>query len=238
MLFKLILLYCISKETGTGMIRMRETKGVNIFKLAGGYGGVIKIILRSRSTIFALMIYAVVNIVNMINTTFWQVIATKKILAPHSALPMFMVLRSVVAILFLFFVTPRLIKGLLKNPLLIGFACYFIGQSLLIFVPVEGVLRYPLLCLSLIFDGFGFSALAMLTESLVAIHINPDERARILAVNNMLMMLLTAPFGWIAGFLSDISKNLPFTLNLFMLIIGVTLTFFYYNGKQDHTSEA
>jgi len=238
MLFKIILLYFISKETGTGMIRIRETKGANIFKLAAGYGGVIKIILRSRATIFALVIYAVINIVSVINTTFWQVIAAKKILVPDSMLPVFMVLRSVVAILFLFFAAPRLIKGLLKNPLLIGIACYFIGQSLLIFVPTEGIPRYPLLCLSLIFDGFGFGALAMLTESLVAIHVNPNERARIMAINHMLIMLLTAPFGWIAGILSDISKNLPFVLNLFMLIVGVTLILVYYHGKSDHTSEA
>jgi MFS family permease len=238
MLLKIILLYFISKETGTGMIRIRETKNANIFKLAAGYGGVIKIILHSRATIFALVIYAVVNIVNMINTTFWQVIATKKILVPDTMLPLFMVLRSIVAILFLFFVTPRLIKGLLKNPLLVGFACYFIGQSLLIFVPVEGITRYPLLCLSLIFDGFGFGALMMLIESLVAIHVNPDERARILAIHHMLIMSLTAPFGWIAGIFSDVSKNLPFVLNLFMLIVGVILTLVYYHGKLDQTSEA
>jgi MFS family permease len=219
-------------------MRVLETKGKNIFRLAGGYGEVMKIILGSRGTVFSIVIAAIAWIVSTINNTFWQIIVNKKLLVPEAALPLFMVLRSVLAILFLFFVIPRLAKGLLKMPLLLGFAAYFIGQSILIMVPVEGMMKYPLLCLSLVFDGFGIGILGMLSESLIAIHVNPNERARIMALRFMLIMMVTAPFGWIAGFLSDISRNLPFVLNLILLIGGIAVTLYHYAHKDsDHSAE-
>jgi MFS family permease len=225
---KIVILFLASRETGTGMVRLKETKGKNIFQLAGGYGGVLKIIAHSRGTVFSLVITALVGAVGMINTTFWQVIVSKKLLVPDPLLPLFPVLKSVIAIFFLFFVVPRLTRGLLRMPLLLGFTCYFTGQALLILVPVEGPLKYMLLCVSLVFDGFGFGTLAMLAESLVALHVNAAERARVMAIQHMIIMAATSPFGWIGGLLSDISRNLPFVLNLCLLAVGFFVTFFYY----------
>jgi MFS family permease len=234
---KEIILYLASRETRTGVTRIKETAGKNIFQLAGGYGGVLKIIAHSRGTVFSLVITALVGAVGMINTTFWQVIASKKLLVPDPLLPLFPVLKSVVAIVFLFLVVPRLTKGLLKLPLLVGFACYFAGQALLVLTPVEGAAKYVLLCVSLIFDGFGYGTLAMLAESLVALHVNAAERARVMAIQHMIIMAATSPFGWIGGVLSDISRSLPFVLNLCLLTAGFLVTFFYYRRNSTLPAE-
>ena len=235
MSIKVAILYLASKETSIGKMRLLETKGKNIFHLAGGYGGVVKIIMQSKGTVFSMIIAAIAAIIGMINNTFWQIIANKKLLVPESVLPLFMVFRSILAIIFLFFVIPRLTRGVLKKPLLLGFAGYFVGQCLLMLVPVEGMLKYPLLCLSLVFDGFGLGILSMLSESLIALHVNPDERARIMAIRYMFIMLTTAPFGWIGGFLSDISRNLPFVLNLFLLAAGILVTCIHYRDGTEHS---
>jgi len=237
MAVKVVVLYLASKETEIGKMRLAETKGKDIFHLAGGYGGVLKIILNSKGMVFSMIIAALAGIVGMINNTFWQIIVNKKLLVPELVLPLFMVFRSILAIIFLFFVIPRLSRGLLKIPLLLGFAGYFIGQCLLISVPVEGMLKYPLLCLSLVFDGFGLGVLLTLSESLIALHVKPEERARIMAIRYMIIMIATAPFGWIGGFLSDISRNLPFVLNLFLLAAGLLITMIYYRKENDHSAE-
>jgi MFS family permease len=234
---KVFILYIVSKETGVGKIRIQETKGKNIFQLAGGYGEIIKMIIRSRGMVFSMVIAALAGISGMINGTFWQVIVNKKLLVPDASLPLFMVLRSILAIVFLFFFIPRLSKGLLKLPLLFAFAAYLAGQSLLILTPVDGMLKYPLLCLSLVFDSFALGMLGMLSESLIALHVNPNERARIMAIRYMFIMMATAPFGWLSGFLSDISRNLPFVLNLFLLAAGIVVTLIYYGKNKDHSAE-
>ena len=44
----------------------------------------------------------------------------------------------------------------------------------------------------------------------------------------MIIMFISAPFGWIAGLLSGISRNLPFVLNLVILTTGIIATLVYY----------
>jgi MFS family permease len=228
MTIKIFLLYFFSRETGTGVVRLRETKGKSILELAGGYGGVLRIIAHSKGTIFSLVITALVGAVGMINTTFWQVIASKKLLVPDALLPLFPMFRSVIAMVFLFTVVPHLTKITLRTPLLAGFTAYFAGQTLLILAPIEGPLKYILLCTSLVFDGFGSGTLMMLAESLVALHVNKAERARVMALQHMIIMFATAPFGWIGGLLSSVSRNLPFVLTMALLLTGVVVTLLYY----------
>jgi fucose permease len=170
----------------------------------------------------------------MIITTFWQVIANKKLLVPDPLLPLFSALRSVVAIVFLFLVVPHLTKSALKLPLLVGFAAYFAGQSILALAPAEGPFKYPMLCVSLVFDGFGAGSLGMRSGSLVALNVNQAERARVMAIINMIIMAATSPFGWIGGLLSDISRTFPFVLNLCLLAGGFLVTNIYYH--EEHPS--
>jgi MFS family permease len=143
--------------------------------------------------------------------------------------------RSVIALVFFFTVIPRLTtRATLKTPLLMGFASYVIGQTILILTPSEPlVLMYPMLCVSLIFDGFGAGILAMLAESLVALHVNAAERARVMAIQHMIIMGATAPFGWIGGLLSGVSRSLPFALNIALLCAGIVASLVYYKGRRD-----
>jgi len=237
MAVKVVILYLTSRETEIGKMRMAETKGKNIFHLSSGYGEIIKMILKSRGMVFSIVIAALAWIIGTINNTFWQIIVNQKLHVPAEILPLFNVFKSVLAIIFLFFVIPKLLKGILKLPLIFAFASYFIGQSLLIMIPAEGLIKYPLLFLSLVFDGFAIGALAMLGESLINLHLNPNERARILAIRFMFIMLATAPFGWIGGMLSEVSRNLPFILNLSILVTGIVITLIYYRKENDHSAE-
>jgi MFS family permease len=234
---KLIILYICSKETRTGMVRFRETRGKSIFFLLSGYGGVLRIMGKSPGTIFALIITALVGAVGMINTTFWQVIVSKKLLVPDSLLPFFPMLRSVIALIFFFTVIPGLTRVSLRTPLLLGFAGYMTGQMILISTPTEGTLKYGMLCLSLVFDGFGAGILAMLAESLVALHVNTAERARVMAIQHMIIMFATSPFGWIGGILSGISRSLPFILNVALLLAGMITTLIYYQYVRSEKHE-
>jgi MFS family permease len=230
---KLIILYAASHETATGVVRLRETKGKSLLSLMAGYRDVLKIIVKSPGSIFSLAIAALVGAVGMVNTTFWQVIANKKLLVPDAALPFFPMLRSIIAIVFLFTLIPKVTASIrLKKPLLMGFASYFIGQCVLALIPAPqlslGISGYALLCLSLVFDGFGTGILAMLAESLVALHVDKDERARVMAIQHMVIMLATAPFGLISGLLSSVSRTLPFVLTCALLLAGILCTLRYY----------
>jgi MFS family permease len=231
---KEIILYVCCRETRTGKVRLEETKGKSILALCGGYGSVLKIIGKSKGTVFSLGITALVGAVQMINTTFWQVIVSKKLLVPDSLLPFFPMFRSILALFFLFTIIPHLtVKGRLRLPLILGFASYLLGQIILVATPVEGHLRYVLLCTSLVFDGYGSGSLIVLAESLVALHVNAAERARVMAIQHMIIMFITSPFGWIGGMLSQVSRSLPFVLNICILFLGIIVTILYYKKNTE-----
>jgi len=50
--------------------------------------------------------------------------------------------------------------------------------------------------------------------------ISARERARIQSILYVGIILLTSPFGWIAGTLSEINKDLPFVLNMILFAMG------------------
>jgi MFS family permease len=227
---KIAVLYRFSTETATGAARRRETQGQSLLSLLRGYGRIARLMARSRGTLYALAISSLVGIVGMVNTTFWQILVSKKLGVPDSALPFFPMLRSLIALAFFFTVIARISQLRLRNPTLLGFASYLCGQALLVLAPAGGFLRYPMLCVSLLFDGFAVGMLAMLAESLVAIHVDAAERARVLALMQMSIMFISAPFGWIAGILSDMSRDLPFAMNLALIAGGIALTAAFYRG--------
>jgi hypothetical protein len=66
--------------------------------------------------------------------------------------------------------------------------------------------------------------------------VDAAERARVLALLQMTIMFVSAPFGWIAGGLSGISRNLPFVLNIALLILGIIATVLYYRKNKDGNS--
>ena len=228
MTIKAVLLYVLSRETRVGVIRMEESRGKSLFALASGYGSVLRIVGKSKGTVFALVVSIIVGIVGLVSITFWPVIVTQKLLVADHLLPIFLIVRSSIAILFFFLVVPRLTGRFLKSPLLVGFACLFVGQLVLILTPVDGQLKYVMLCVSLLFDGFGGTFLFMLAKSLVDLYVNPKERARVQAILNMIILAATSPFGWIGGMLSGISRDLPFVLNLAVLAVGFFTVLVYY----------
>jgi len=64
-----------------------------------------------------------------------------------------------------------------------------------------------------------------LLDKLVIVTVDPKERARIMAILAVIVIVFTSPFGWIAGQLSEIDRNLPFILNIFLFSLAGLLTY-------------
>jgi uncharacterized membrane protein YeaQ/YmgE (transglycosylase-associated protein family) len=69
--------------------------------------------------------------------------------------------------------------------------------------------------------------------------IDPRERARIQSIMYVAIILLTSPFGWIAGSLSELNKGLPFILNIALFAAGAALAYLAgQNSQKDLVVEA
>ena len=233
MTVKLLILYKLSTETAVGKIRREATRNLSWGEMLSGYKSALKKILISKGTKFAIVISILVEIVGMIGMTFWQIIASRRIGIPDALLPIFPMIKSILAIVLFFTVIAHIKQTKLKWPLYGGFLSSIIGCLLLISVSNKGIWGYAILFASLIFEALGVAVLATLRESMVAIHVDPQERSGIMALLQTTVMLVSVPFGFIAGLLSDISRTLPFVLSIALLLLGILATAIFY-----HTSTA
>ena len=230
---KLIILYKYSTETAVGRIRQEATKGKSWGELLSGYQSALRKIVTSRGTKFAIVISILVEIVAMLGMTFWQIIASRRIGIPDPLLPIFPMARSILSIFLFFTVITHIKQNRLKWPLYGGFLSSIVGAVLLITITDTGVMGYVILSVSLLFEALGGAVLATLRESLVAIHVDPEERSGVMALLQTTVMLVSVPFGYIGGLLSDISRILPFVLSITLLMLGILATTIFFRTGTD-----
>ena len=229
MTLKAIILYKFSTETAIGKTRREISRNISWVEMLSGYKSAINKIINSRGTIFAIIICVLVEIVTMIGTTFWQIVASRRIGIPDSLLPVFPMARSMLTIILFFTVISRIKQTKLKWPLYGGFLSSIAGYILLISITNTGVWGYIILSVSLIFEALGGAVLSTLRESLVAIYADPEERSGIMALLQTVVMLMSVPFGYIGGLLSDISRILPFVMSIVLLLLGIIATTVFYH---------
>jgi MFS family permease len=226
---KSVVTYLMTEETRQGKVRMAETRGQSLFGVLREYRGVFVGLLQAPQTLFTAGILLVIAITGMISGTFWAIIVTEELNIPAEHLAFFPFLKSAIMLVFFFGIMPRLNRFHFKMPMVLGFAAYFLSQLLLVTAPEQG---YAVLVVSVFLEACGYAAISPLVDKMVVLTIDPQERARTQSIIAMGTILLTTPFGWIAGTLSGIDRNLPFYLNIALFAVGAILAWLAGNYSQ------
>ena len=214
---KAFITYRLTAETKQGLVKMQEMKGKNLLTGLGGYREILKDVLHTPKTLYTAGIMLITSICFMINSTFWSVIVTQKIKIEVQNLAIFSLIHSMIMLLFYFLVVPHLKKVKFRIPMMLGFWGFALSQILLVLAPVNG---YVVLILSILIEGCSLATLNPLIDQLIVVAVNPEERARIQSILYVAVIIITSPFGWIAGVLSEHNKNFPFILNITLFILG------------------
>ena len=217
---KAIATYQMTEETRQGKVRIHETRHQSVLDVLGEYKGVLSTLLHTPQTLYTGGLLLVLGISSMISGSFWAIIVTEKIHIPAQNLAVFPFIKSAIMLGFLFLVMPRISKLHFKLPLLIGFLGYVLSQFLLVTAPDQG---YFFLVISIILEACCFATVGPLVDQMVALTIDPKERARIQSMIYVGTIMITSPFGWIAGTLSEINRSLPFILNIALFASGAVL---------------
>ena len=231
---KLLILYRLSTETGIGKIRCEASRNMSWSEMLSGYKSALRKILNSRGIMFAIVISILVEIVAMLGMTFWQIIASRRIGIPDTLLPIFPMARSILSIILFFTVISHIKQTKLKWPLYGGFFSSMVSCILLISITNTSMWGYIVLSISLLFEALGIAVLNTFRESLVAINVDPVERSGIMALLQTTVMLVSVPFGYIGGLLSDISRALPFVMSIALLLLGMLATALFYYQPSKH----
>jgi hypothetical protein len=219
---KFIILWFYSTETKQGVIRMKETHHQGLLSLLGGYGDVIKQVLRTPRTLYTLGIMLAMYTANTITNTFWGIIVTQRINIPEAHLALYPFARSIIMMFFFFLLMPRIKELHFRNPMAVGFAGLALSQIILVVIPEKS---YFLLLISTLLEACSYATVSTQIDRMIVVTIDAQERARIMGLLLMVVIIFTAPFGWIAGKLSEMNRVLPFILDLVFYVIGIALVF-------------
>jgi DHA1 family tetracycline resistance protein-like MFS transporter len=123
------------KETPRGIERMQESKNQPLLSMLSEYRGVFRLILRSPTTLYTLGILLATGVCYTIQNTFWAILVTEKLHIPASMIAYYPFARSIIMLVFFFFVLPFFTRHHFKNSMLLGLSGFFISQVLLICMP-------------------------------------------------------------------------------------------------------
>jgi MFS family permease len=211
----------LTTETRQGLVRIAETRHQPVIAVLREYSSVFRQVIRAPTLLLATALLVFVSISRTISGTFWAILVTEKLMIPAQYLALFHSTRSIIMLLIFFLVMPRLRSTDVYKPMLFGFVGVMLSQVILLNVPVGS---YALLLLATVVEACSLPAITALLDKLMVIIVDPKERARIMAIVYVMMILATSPFGWIAGQLSQLDRNLPFVLSIALYGLGGLLT--------------
>ncbi len=219
---KFIVMNALVTETKQGKARMAETRGQPLFAVLREYPEVLRQILRTPATLLTGSLMLVLGIGRMINSTFWSILVTEKLQIPAEHLALYPFAKSMLMLIFFFTVMPRVRHSAPHKTMVFGFVGWVLSQTLLLVAPVKS---YGLLLLATLIEACSIPLASTVLDKLIVITVDAKERARIMAILYVVILLLTSPFGWVAGQLSEVNRRLPFILNVVLFAAGALLTY-------------
>ena len=230
---KCIATYKMTSETRQGLIRMQETRGQSVVSALKEYRSVLSQVLHTPQTLYTAGIMTIMGICYLISGNFWSIIVTERLHVPAQNLALFPIVKSIVMLLFFFWVIPCLRDLHFRIPLVVGFLGFALSQFILVMVSEKG---YGLLILNIVLEACSQAAISPVVDKLYVVTIDPVERARIQSLILVASILIISPFGWIAGSLSMMDKRYPFILNILLFSLAVLLS--YLAGNVSKSREA
>jgi Na+/melibiose symporter-like transporter len=231
---KFVVMNRMVTETEQGVVRMRETRGQPLLSILRGYPAVLRQLLQSRATLLTAGLMVVLSIyMVVIRGTFWSILVTKKLAIPEQHLVLYTFARSLVMLLFFFLAMPHLRDMKDRDPMLLGFLGLILSNVILISVPPG---NYWLLLIATVIEACSMPLANTLLQRLIVVNVAAEERARIMAILNMGVIIFTSPFGWIAGRMSETDRSLPFVLSIGLFVLGALLT--YWVAQERRRSQA
>ena len=219
---KFLIMNGMVSETRQGVVRMKETRTQPLFAIVRESRAVLKQVFSTPATLFTAALMILLNICWLTKGTFWSILVTEKLGIPAEHLVIFTFARSIIMLLFFFVVMPRLRHMDVRKPLIWGCLGLVVSQIILISIPSQD---YVLLMLATVLEAVFTPLATALLDTLAVLTVDAKERARIMAILSVVMIIFTSPFGWIGGQLSQLNRSLPFVLNIVLFAMCGLLAF-------------
>jgi MFS family permease len=212
--------YLWTTETENGARLKEKNKAVRLRTLI--VDQVVSLVQAARDKHFLVLtlIYLIATAVQ--SFTFFQILYLKDNLGYSTAeLSVVPAVNSLVSIILLFFVLPRVPRNAERWGLLIGFGACVAGGAAFLFLG-GGMLFVVLFVQGL--SAAAFLLLGTYRDSVFMNSVQEEKKAELFGLVNMLAMLLSIPTGWLAGWLFSLNPLAPFVSLVVLFALGALAT--------------
>ena len=220
MALKCFITYKFCQETRQGKIRRRETRGVSPFHMLAEYRELIPVLLKNRQVMSAVAVSAILYIVTQVTNNFFGLYVTQRLGLSDEFLAVFPILNAAVMLVFLVGVQHRLERVKFRIPMWTGLALYAAAMVLLICTPAGSL---PCVCVYVVATAIASGLVTPRKDALIQLNIDPRDRARINALIIAATVIVSSPFGYLAGLLSSIDRRLPFGFLFALFLLAMLI---------------
>ena len=214
---KFMILYKVGTETRAGKQRMELTKNRSVLSLLWECKDVYLRIIREKRMLLTLAILAIYALITATNDNCWATFVVEYLGLKDSDLSWFAMLKGGVTLVAILTLVPRIRSHNIRRPMLLSALLFAGAQALLLITDMcgisgAGIWLMVILCVAM--EAAAVAVLSPLTQSLLFINADPDERARVCGMVFATVALMVCVFPTIIGYLADISLYLPFIINI------------------------
>ena len=222
--------YFWTTETENGARVKQKVKDTPLFRLVADQVASLVHAARDKHFTVLTLIFLIAQAVQ--SFTFFQILYLKDNLGYSTAeLSVVPAVNSLLAIVLMVFVLPRIPKNAERLGLLVGFLVCIGGALAFLFLG-GGVLFAVLFVQGL--SAAAFILLGTYRDSVFMNSVPEEKKAELFGLVNMMAMLLSIPTGWFAGWLFTVNPLAPFValVVLFVLGAGATLRLMSWHEAQ------
>ena len=228
---KFVILHLCTKETRIGKRRMEECRHVSLLSHLWNSRFILLDMLKDKRIMLTVALVASYMTMKGVQDSFWPILVTERLGIAEENLSIFATIKNLLMLVSYFFIVPHVNADKFKHPALWSLLLMALQQGMTILLKPGA---YLFVALGAAMEAMALSILTPLTSALQTIAIPAEERARMQGFFFTLCLLVTSPFGMIAGALSDINRALPMGLNIGLLMACAVFVFWLDGFNRKH----
>ena len=228
---KFVILHLCTKETQIGKRRMEECRHVSLLSHLWNSRFILLDMIKDKRIMLTVALVASYMTMKGVQDSFWPILVTERLGIAEENLSIFATIKNLLMLVSYFFIVPHVNADKFKHPALWSLLLMALQQGMTILLKPGA---YLFVALGAAMEAMALSILTPLTSALQTIAIPAEERARMQGFFFTLCLLVTSPFGMIAGALSDINRALPMGLNIGLLMACAVFVFWLDGFNRKH----
>lgn len=222
-----------TRETSIGRVRMEQSRREPLLQQVLAVFKVTRDIWRNRLTLFFFILSALYNAAIVVRGPYFALMITEALHFNDESAGYFAAASSGVMLLIYLFALPVLTRFRPKAPLSVGLLLCAAGSLLLIptFPTFAGNLAAVIV--SVVLNAAGTSVAQPFIDGISHGSIDNEKRAGMTSILLALVLLMSAPFGWLGGWMYTLNARIPFLAASALFILCAVLMIVFYRERED-----